>query len=77
MSGDEGEMETFGVEREEMVEEKGWEERRRIACVRVGWKRPPWTGEYAPRWVGRTWPREKKVERNLRREGISSILGIF
>lgn len=54
MSGDEGEMETFGVERGEEVEEKGWEERRRIACVIVGWKRPPWTGEYAPRWVGRT-----------------------
>ncbi len=22
--------------------EKGWEERRRIACFMVGWKRPPW-----------------------------------
>ena len=43
---------------------KGPRLRRRMACVMVGWKRPPW-GEWAVRCVGRTWPREKKVERRL------------
>lgn len=42
----------------------GARERRRIACVIVGWKRPPW-GECARRWVGRVWPREKNVARAL------------
>jgi hypothetical protein len=31
------------------------EERRRMASVKVGWKRPPW-GECLSLWVGRTWP---------------------
>lgn len=35
--------------------EYDWEERRRIACVIVGWNRPP-KGECWSRWVGRTWP---------------------
>jgi hypothetical protein len=42
-------------ERLEGSSENGWEERRRIASVIVGWKRPPWE-EYALRCVGRTWP---------------------
>lgn len=53
------------------VFENGCEERSRMAWVRVGWKRPPWEGEYAVRWVGRTWPYEKKVLRNLFRKQIS------
>lgn len=48
-----------GVERREVGSQ-----RRRTAWVMVGWKRPPW-GECTRRWVGRTWPRVKKVERNL------------
>lgn len=66
MSGDLGDMEVFGgAWKSEGIVEKGWEERRRIACVMVGWKRPPLMGEYARRWVGRTWPSVKKLERNL------------
>jgi len=54
ISGDVADIETDGVGRsfEEVV--KGWAESRRIACVIVGWKRPPWRGELAPRWVGST-----------------------
>lgn len=37
-----------------------------MACVMVGWKRPPY-GECARRWHGSVWPREKKVERSLMR----------
>lgn len=44
----------------------GWE-RRRTASVMVGWKGPPW-GEWARRWVGRVWPRVKKVDANLGRD---------
>lgn len=43
----------------------GGAERRRMACVIVGWKRPP-KGEWARRCVGRTWPMAKKVEKVLR-----------
>lgn len=74
ISGDLGEMETSGVGRLCGVGEKGCEERRRIACVIVGWKRPPWMGEYALRWVGRTWPTVKKVERNLQGASVSRIM---
>lgn len=49
---------------------KGARERRRMACVMVGWKRPPW-GEWARRWQGRVWPREKKSERIL----VSGLAG--
>jgi hypothetical protein len=42
----------------------GWAESRRIACGMVDWKAPPW-GEYRRRWVGRTWPRLKNVDRAL------------
>jgi len=41
ISGEEGEVETFGVGSGWLVEEKGCEERRRIACEMVGWKSPP------------------------------------
>ena len=41
ISGDLGDMETSGLIRLGGVAEKGCEERRRIACVVVGWKRPP------------------------------------
>lgn len=41
----------------------GWESSR-ITWVIVGWKGPP-SGEWARRWVGRHWPREKKVQRDL------------
>ena len=44
---------------------KGPRESRRMAWAMVGWKRPP-NGEWAERWVGRTWPKVKKVERPLR-----------
>lgn len=44
---------------------KGPRDRRRIACVMVGWKRPP-NVEWADRWVGRTWPSVKKVDSPLR-----------
>ena len=66
MSGLFGDMETSGFDRLDWEAENGGEERRRIAWVIVGWKRPPCAGEYALRCVGRTWPRVKKVERALR-----------
>lgn len=44
--------------------EKGARERRRMACVMVGWKSPP-CGECARRWHGRVWPSEKKRESTL------------
>jgi hypothetical protein len=37
----------------------------------VGWKMPAWMGEYALRWVGRTWPSVKKVERYLQESWVS------
>lgn len=43
---------------------KGWEDKRRMACVREGWKRPP-CGECLRRWQGRTWPAVKKAENVL------------
>jgi hypothetical protein len=55
------ECDVFGIC---LVEEKGWEERRRMAWVMVGWKSPPYA-ECAARWVGRTWPKLKKVESAL------------
>jgi hypothetical protein len=42
----------------------GPRESKRIACVMVGWKRPP-NDECAERWVGKTCPRVKNVERPL------------
>lgn len=36
-----------------------------MAWVIAGWKRPPWA-ECFSRWVGRTWPEVKKLEKNLR-----------
>jgi hypothetical protein len=44
--------------------ENGWAERRRIAWVMVGWKRPP-CGEYLVRCIGRVWPNEKNADVNL------------
>lgn len=46
----------------EVVE--GGRERRRTASRRVGWKSPP-NSECAARWVGSTWPKVKKVDKNL------------
>lgn len=77
ISGDLGDIETLGVGRSEEVVEKGWGERRRIAWVMVGWKRPPWTGEYAQRWVGRTWPSVKKVERTLAGHEVSGVRSVW
>ena len=45
-------------------EENGCVERRRMACVMVGWKSPPY-GEYLLRWIGKVWPKEKNAEVNL------------
>ena len=42
-------------------EENGCADRRRIACVMVGWKRPPYS-EYFVRCIGRVWPNEKNAE---------------
>jgi hypothetical protein len=42
ISGDLRDIDTRGVSAECGVREKGCEERRRIAWVIVGWKRPPW-----------------------------------
>jgi hypothetical protein len=41
ISGDLGDMEASGLFSSRGVAENGCEERRRIACVVVGWKRPP------------------------------------
>ena len=35
-----------------------------MAWVIVGWKSPPYW-EYAARWVGRVWPKEKNVDSAL------------
>jgi hypothetical protein len=45
-------------------EENGCAERRRIACVMVGWKGPPYC-EYFVRCIGRVWPNEKNAEMAL------------
>jgi hypothetical protein len=45
-------------------EENGCADRRRIACVMVGWKRPPY-GEYFVRCIGSVWPNEKNAEEAL------------
>jgi hypothetical protein len=42
-------------------EENGCADRRRIACVMVGWKGPPYC-EYFMRCIGRVWPKEKNME---------------
>lgn len=43
------------VAEEEEEEEEGGVDRRRIACVTLGWNGPP-KGECLSRWQGRTWP---------------------
>lgn len=52
---------------------KGWEERSRMACVIVGWKRPP-NLEYAARCVGRVWPSMKNVDVKLARIELVVLL---
>lgn len=42
-------------------EENGCAERRRIACVMVGWNMPPYC-EYFVRCIGKVCPNEKKAE---------------
>lgn len=52
---------------------KGGSDRRRTACVMVGWKDPP-KRECSERWVGRTWPSLKKKAKGLK-QGVSSRKG--
>jgi hypothetical protein len=63
MSGDLGfsEGEEWAVLGLGSEEENGCADRRRIACVMVGWKRPPYC-EYFVRCMGRVWPKEKNAE---------------
>lgn len=63
MSGDFGlcdgeEWVVLGLDSEE---ENGCAERRRIACVMVGWNKPPYC-EYFVRCIGRVCPNEKNAE---------------
>lgn len=51
-------------ENDELAFENGGCERSRIACVIVGWNRPP-NEECARRWVGRVCPKLKKSENAL------------
>ena len=61
MSGDWMEGLSGGAE---VVGVKGGRERRRMASRMVGWKGPPW-GSLWRRWVGRVWPKTKKVDIGL------------
>jgi hypothetical protein len=67
----------FGVSGGSLEWMNGPLERRRMACVIVGWKSPP-NCECIERWVGSTWPREKNVERTLQKTGqlYGIILGV-
>ena len=42
----------------------GLDDRRRIACVIVGWNGPPW-GECLERWVGSVCPNVKNAASGL------------
>lgn len=54
--GEEWEVFGFGSE-----DEYGCAERRRIACVMVGWNKPPYC-EYFVRCIGKVCPNEKNAE---------------